>query len=175
MRAWLLAGVAIAGLARPASAAVIMASYEFDALFASGPYSTIHGEVALQFDPSAIDPTAPVTSFSSNLPSQYLPASFASQSGYTNVGDDCNSFVCSPSAGFNDFVLGFEVDPTGSVVDSGAIVYSLPGAGLYVSLSDMVTVDAVTAVPEPVSLSMLSAGMVSVVVVRRRRAAAMEK
>ena len=174
MRAWLLVGVAIAGLARPASATVIVATYEFDAVFASGPYPTIHGEVTLQFNPFAIDPTAPVTSFSSNLPSQYLPVSFASQSGYTGVGDDCNSFVCSPSAGFNDFELGFEVNPDGLVVDSGAMVYSLPGAGLYVSSSDMVTVDAVTAVPEPLSLSLLSAGVTGIIAVRRRRVAEME-
>ncbi len=175
MRAWLLAGVAIVGLARSASATVIMATYDFDALFTSGPYPTIQGEVTLQFNPLAIDPTAPVTSFSSNLPSQYLPVSFASQSGYTGVGDDCNSFVCSPSAGFNDFELGFEVNPNGSVIDSGALVYSLPGAGLYVSSSDVVTADAATAVPEPVSLSLLSAGVTGIVVVRRRRAATIEK
>jgi hypothetical protein len=169
----MVAGFLVGLMSGAVQAAPITQSYDFSFGFDHGPLSDITGSFTATYDLGA--GTGILDKFSSNLPSQYLPAEFAISGNQIVVGDNCSTSECDVDhPGANQFFFFFLVDNKGSNPTDPFAVYSSSSQDDF-SFATTASV-TLSSVPLPASAPMFGAALVALGAVgygvKRKKAAA---
>lgn len=155
----LVAGlIAASFIGLPAHAAVVTSTYDYVALFSTGPFGVVVGSVTASFDP-AVRGVVAVEAANTSLPGNYPTTGLLYSPNYIAFGN-CNAVGCSSSSNNNHYYINFIVGDRGDVLTPINFSYATLLSDVYSSdqLSIVHRSSAGPSVPEPASWALMLVG-----------------
>lgn len=164
------AGVAAAMLliGAPARAAVITATYDYTASFASGPYKVVNGSITATFDP-LVRSLLPVTAATTSLSGNYRTTGILYSPNYVAFGN-CSANGCSATWLNDQYYINFMITDRGDVAAPINFSYATVQSNVYSSDTLSIVRRPVSpSVPEPATWLMMILGFAMTGGALRRR------